>query len=192
MNQNDPKAPPVSGTKLLIDLGPLVVFILAYVLTKNPFKATAAFIVAMSVALVFARIKLGKIPLLLIFSFIMVVLFGGLTIVLHDERFIQMKPSLYYAVVAAMLFYGTATKKALLKNVFEDVYPDMSAHGWHILGRNFAWLFFTMLMLNEGIRHFASFEQWAWAKLWLFTPLTFLFGAIHVPFIMRESQSDPI
>ncbi|MBU6208016.1 MAG: septation protein IspZ, partial [Alphaproteobacteria bacterium] len=115
-----------SLTKLAIDLGPLVIFVAAYVLSKNPFIATGAFMVAMVAAIIVAKIKLGSIPLLLIFSCVMVIVFGGLTIALHDQRFIQIKPSIYYASVSAILFYGGYTKRPFLKHVLGDAYPELS------------------------------------------------------------------
>ena len=188
---SSPAAAPAtpSVTKLIIDLGPLLLFVLAYVISKSPFVATGVFMLAMVAAMVFAKIKLGSIPLLLIFSGVMVLIFGGLTIMLHDQKFIQIKPSIYYATVAAILFYGGYAKRPFLKHALGDVYPELSERGWHILGRNFAWLFLGLACLNEYIRAEYSFAQWGWSKLWLFTPITFLFGLANLPMILKHSST---
>ena len=99
------KAEPQGGAKLLIDLGPLLVFFLANFLAPVPqvlkiFVATGAFMVAMVAAMIFSAIRYRRISPLLWFSGVMVVILGGLTIWLHDEAFIKMKPTLYYALVA--------------------------------------------------------------------------------------------
>ena len=95
---------PQGGAKLLIDLGPLLVFFLANFFAPVPdvmkiFAATGAFMVAMVVAMIFSAIRYHRISPLLWFSGVMVVVLGGLTIWLHDRTFIQMKPTIYYALV---------------------------------------------------------------------------------------------
>jgi len=178
-----------SMTKLLVDFGPLVAFILTYVISKSPYVATGVFMGAMGIAMIFAKLKLGSIPPLLLVSGVMILVFGGLTIYLHDQRFIQLKPTLYYLLFAGILFYGGYSKKPLLKHVLGDVYPELSERGWHSLGRSFAWFFLIAAIANEYIRHEYSFAFWGWSKLWLFTPASMLVGAINIPMIMRETQS---
>ena len=183
---NTPTQPDL--TQLAIDLGPVIVFILTLVLTKDAFMATAVFMVAMAAAMIYAKIKYGSIPLMLILSGVMVLVFGGLTIYLHDQKFIQMKPTLYYALVSGILFYGGYSRRPLLKHALGVAYPDLSDRGWHLLGRNFAWFFFAMALANEFVRHRYSFEFWGWSKLWLFVPATMLFGMANIPLIMRYSE----
>ena len=105
------RAEPQGGAKLLIDLGPLLVFFLVNFLAPVPsfmkiFVATGAFMIAMVVAMLFSAIRYHRISPLLWFSGIMVVVLGGLTIWLHDETFIKMKPTVYYALVAGLLAFG--------------------------------------------------------------------------------------
>src|SRR5436305_12000390 len=102
---------PQGAGKLLIDLGPLLVFFLVNFLAPVPavakiFVATGAFMVAMVAAMLFSAIRYHRISPLLWFSGVMVVVFGGLTIWLHNESFIKMKPTVYYAFVAALLAFG--------------------------------------------------------------------------------------
>lgn len=175
-------------TKLLIDVGPVILFILTLVFTKNPFIATAVFMAAMAAAMVYAKIKFGSIPIMLILSGIMVLIFGGLTIYMHDQRFIQMKPTIYYGLVAVVLFYGGYSKRPLLKHALGVAYPDLSDRGWHILGRNFAWFFLILAIANEVIRHYYSFSFWGWSKVWLFIPATMIFGLANIPLILKHSE----
>lgn len=174
-------------TKLAVDFGPLLAFILTYTVSKSPYVATGVFMGAMGVAMIFAKLKLGSISPLLLVSGVMILIFGGLTIYLHDQRFIQLKPTLYYALFASVLFYGGYTKRPLLKQVLGDVYPELSERGWHQLGRSFAWFFLVAALANEYIRHFYSFSFWGWSKIWLFTPASMLVGMLNVPMILRES-----
>ncbi|MEY3905309.1 MAG: hypothetical protein RIR59_132, partial [Pseudomonadota bacterium] len=114
----------------LVDLGPLAVFLLCYWLT-NVWIATGAFMLATLSALIWSKLRHGRVSALLMFSGVMVLLFGGLTIWLHDETFIKMKPTLYYAMVSGILFFGTMTKRPTLERVMAHAYPELSPQGWH-------------------------------------------------------------
>ena len=192
---NTPKRPvraePQGGAKLLIDLGPLLVFFLTNFLAPVPdvariFVATGAFIVAMIAAMLFSAIRYRRISPLLWFSGVMVVILGGLTIWLHDETFIKMKPTVYYALVAGLLGFGIATERPLLKNVLGSTYPGLDATGWMKLTRNWAIFFAGMALLNEAVWRNSSTEFWVGFKLWGALPLTFLFAAANVPMLMRH------
>src|SRR5689334_23833505 len=103
------KQEPQGGAKLLIDLGPLLVFFLVNFFAPVPqvmkiFVATGAFMVAMVAAMLFSAIRYGRISPLLWFSGVMVVILGGLTIWLHNEAFIKIKPTVYYGFVSALLW----------------------------------------------------------------------------------------
>src|SRR5437764_15306796 len=107
---------PQFGAKLLIDIGPLLIFFLVNFLAPVPavakiFVATGAFMVAMVAAMLFSAIRYHRISPLLWFSGVMVVVFGGLTIWLHNESFIKMKPTLYYVLVSGLLWFGLATDR---------------------------------------------------------------------------------
>src|SRR5439155_19892542 len=122
------KAEPQGGAKLLIDLGPLLVFFLVNFLAPVPsvikiFVATGAFMVAMVIAMIFSALRYGRISPLLWFSGIMVVILGGLTIWLHKDWIIKMKPTFYYSLVAGLLAFGLATGRPLLKQVLGSTYP---------------------------------------------------------------------
>src|SRR5262245_28188303 len=113
---------PTGAARLAIDIGPLLVFFLVNFLAPVPgplkiFVATGAFMAAMVTALVFAAIRYRYVSPLLLFSAVMVVVLGGLTIWLHNETFIKIKPTIYYGLVSALLAFGLATGRPLLKLV---------------------------------------------------------------------------
>ena len=87
MTQPDPKAAPPQN--LIVDLGPLFLFLLTYWLA-NVWVATGVFMLATLSALIWSKLKHGSVSVLLMFSGVMVLVFGGLTIWLHDETFIKM------------------------------------------------------------------------------------------------------
>jgi intracellular septation protein len=182
---------PQGGAKLLIDLGPLLVFFLANFFAPVPdvmkiFAATGAFMVAMVVAMIFSAIRYHRISPLLWFSGIMVVILGGLTIWLHDRTFIQMKPTIYYALVSALLWFGLATDRPLLQRVLGSAYPGLDERGWAKLTRNWALFFAFMAVLNEAVWRNTSWNFWIGFKLWGALPLTFLFAAANIPMLLRH------
>ena len=150
------------------------------------FVATGAFMVAMVAAMLYSAIRYHRISPLLWFSGVMVVVLGGLTIYLHDETFIKMKPTVYYVLVAGILAFGLATGKPLLKAVLGSTYPGLDEAGWVKLTRNWAVFFAAMAVLNEGVWRNSSTEFWIGFKIWGAIPLTFLFALANVPMLMRH------
>jgi intracellular septation protein len=184
-------AEPTGGAKLLIDLGPLLVFFLVNFLAPVPpltkiFVATGAFMVAMIAAVLYSAIRFRHVSPLLWFSGIMVVVLGGLTLWLHNETFIKMKPTLYYLLVAGLLGFGLLKDKPLLKMVLGSAYPGLSDLGWRKLTRNWAMFFVFMAVLNEAVWRSSSTDFWVGFKLWGAIPLTFLFAAANLPMLMRN------
>ncbi|HET7606796.1 MAG TPA: inner membrane-spanning protein YciB [Sphingomicrobium sp.] len=185
------KQEPQGGARLLIDLGPLLVFFLANFFAPVPavlkiFVATGAFMVAMIAAMLFSAIRYHRISPLLWFSGIMVVILGGLTIWLHDRTFIQMKPTIYYVLVSALLWFGLATDRPLLQRVLGSTYPGLDGTGWTKLTRNWALFFAFMAVLNEAVWRTTSWDFWIGFKLWGALPLTFLFAAANIPMLLRH------
>lgn len=186
---------PGPGATLLIDYGPLILFFLTNFLAPVPtvlriFYATGVFMAAMMAAMLYSQIRYRHISPMLWFSGIMVVVFGGLTLWLHDERFIKVKPTIYYAAVAALLLFGLLTKRNLLKVVLGSAYPGLRERGWYLLTRNWIVFFIVMAATNEAVWRTTSTEFWAGSKLWLFIPATFLFAAANVPMLLRHGLAD--
>ncbi|HMI39768.1 MAG TPA: septation protein A [Sphingomicrobium sp.] len=186
-----PTKEPSGGLRVLIDVGPIIVFFAANYFAPVPgplkiFFATAAFMVAMVAAMLVSAIKYRHISPLLWFSGLMVVVLGGLTIWLHNETFIKMKPTVYYLFVAGLLGFGLATGRPFLKTVLGSAYPGLDSEGWRKLTRNWAIFFAAMAVVNESVWRNSSTEFWIGFKLWGMLPLTFLFAALNVPMLMRH------
>jgi intracellular septation protein len=185
------KVEPQGGGKLLIDVGPLLVFFLVNFLAPVPavakiFVATGSFMVAMIAAMLFSAIRYHRISALLWFSGVMVVILGGLTIWLHDETFIKMKPTIYYVLVSGILAFGLATDRPLLQRVLGSTYPGLNERGWTKLTRNWAIFFAFMALLNEVVWRNSTTSFWIGFKLWGALPLTFLFAAANIPMLLKH------
>jgi intracellular septation protein len=180
-----PPREPHAFERLVIDLGPLVVFFAANAL-RGIFAATAAFMAAILVAVVVSLVRYRRVSALLWFSAFMVVVLGGLTLYFHDERLIKMKPTLYYLLVASLLLFGLVSGRNLLKTALGTVYPGLSEQGWRILTRNWVFFFVAMAIANEIIWRTTSTAFWLGSKMWGFLPATFLFAIANVPMLMKH------
>ena len=182
---------PSTAATLALDYGPLLLFFLANFFAPVPgplkiFAATGVFMVAMLAAMLISQLRYGRISPMLWFSGVMVVLFGGLTLWLHNDTFIKIKPTIYYVTVAALLLFGLRTGRNLLKVVLGTAYPGLTDRGWHLLTRNWILFFACMAAANEAIWRSTSTDFWAASKLWLFVPATFVFVAANIPMLLRH------
>lgn len=176
--------------RLALDLGPLLIFFVAYYLTgKNVFLATGIFMAATAAAMLLSVIKTGKVSAMLLFSGVMVLGFGGLTIWLHNDSFIKIKPTLYYLMVAGILFFGLWSGRPTLKLVLGSAYPGLSARGWTLLSRNWAIFFLVLAASNELVWRTMSTEFWLGYKLWGALPATILFAIANLPMLNRHGLS---
>ncbi len=181
--------PAHNGTlSLALDFGPLLVFFLAYKML-GVIMGTAAFMAAIALAVIVSIWKLGKVSPMLWLSAVLVLFFGSLTIYFHDERFIQIKPTIIYSFFALMLFAGLLRGKPLLKYLLQAAYDGLSEEGWKKLSRNWAFFFVFMAALNETMRATLSFDTWLSLKVWGVTAISFLFAASNIPMLMRHGMN---
>ena len=184
----------------LVDYGPLLVFLGVYKLYEPPATSTfgeiaaviygtIAFMIAALVALAFSKWKFGKVSPMLILSTSLIVGFGGLTIWLQDERFIQFKPTAIYLLFGIVLVIGWLRNRAWLQVLLEAAFEGVTHEGWLKLSRNWGFFFFALAALNEVLVRTMTFEGWLWAKLWVFLPLTFLFTFTQIPMLLRNGLS---
>lgn len=148
--------------------------------------ATALFTLATLIAVVFSQIKLRLVSPMLWISAVLVLLFGGLTIYFHDPRFIQMKPTFVYAILAAVLGFGAITGRPLLEGLLGMAYPGLSAAGWRKLTINWALFFAALAAVNEVARAMLSYDAWVLFKFPGCTIITVAFAVANVPMLMRH------
>ena len=182
-----------------LDFGPLLIFFLVYRLSgtvDNPVQAiksivagTGAFMVAIAAALAISKWRLGRISPMLWISAALVLGFGGLTIYFHDQRFIQIKPTIIYLLFAAGLFGGLYLKKPLLKYLLQAAYDGLDDRGWMKLTRNWAIFFVVLAIANEVMRAGLDFNTWLTLKVWGVTVCSFLFAIANMPMMLRHGLS---
>ena len=199
-----PKAKAKQGwLNIAVDYGPVLVFFLSYRHFSPSdhndaigelaavVKSVSAFMVSAIIALVSSRIWLGRVSPMLWLSTGLIVSFGGLTILLQDTRFIQIKPTAIYLLFGTTLLIGYAKGRAFLKYLLEAAFEGLSEAGWLKLSRNWGIFFFVLAALNEVLRQIYNeanhnFGTWIALKLWLFMPLSFLFTFTQLPMLLRH------
>lgn len=198
-----PGAARASWVNLAVDYGPLIVFFLAYrafspkggdaglgsVVAVT--KSTVVFMIATVAALGLSKWRLGRISPMLWLSSVLIIGFGALTVFLGDPTWIQIKPTVIYALFAAILFAGLALGRPMLRDLLQSAFDGLDEAGWMKLSRNWAWFFVAMALFNEVLRHMynsanGGFETWLAIKVWGVTALSFAFTFVQVPMLMRH------
>jgi intracellular septation protein len=165
--------------KLVLDLGPLVLFFLAKS-RYGIFAATATFMVAVLTALAVSLAMTRTLPIMPVVTAIIVLVFGGLTLVLHDATFIKVKPTIIYTLFGAVLLGGLVFNKPLLGVVFDSLF-HLTEEGWRKLTLRWAIYFLALAVLNEIVWRNTSTNVWVDFKVFGVTPLTFVFAALQYP-----------
>jgi len=196
--------------KLVLDLGPLLIFFLAnsrpalFAPLLRPFlsdallsgehagifTATAVFIPTVLVALGIGYVLTRHLPLMPVITAVIVVVFGGLTLILQDETFIKLKPTIIYVLFGAALLVGLAFGKSLLGLVFDSVF-HLTDEGWRKLTLRWGLFFFALAVLNEIVWRTMSTDAWVTFKVFGVVPLTFVFAALQYPLLQKYAAPDP-
>jgi|APCry1669189000_1035189.scaffolds.fasta_scaffold00449_7 intracellular septation protein len=191
---NDAKPTPRKKLSPLLrfafDLGPLVIFFIGYSFADF-FVATAAFMVSLFASMAASFILTRHLPVMSIVSGIIVAVFGGLTLFLHDETFFRMKPTIIYALFGVLLVGGLLMGKPLLATVLGEA-VDLTEEGWKILSLRWGLFFFVLAGLNEVVRHGFP-DYWVQFKVFGATALTIGFAMLQTPLMMKyERKKDEI
>ena len=170
--------------KAVTDYLPLAAFFGAYLL-YGLMVATAVLIGVSLVAVAIAWILERRVPMMTLVTVLVVVVFGGLTLWLADERFIKMKPTIVLGAMGLVLLGGLAFGKALLRPVMGAAWP-MTDDGWWHLTLRFGLFFLAMAGLNELAWRLLSTDAWVTFKVFGILGLNLLFVMSQLPLMNRH------
>ncbi len=169
--------------KLATELGPLIIFFVANA-RFHLFVATAAFMAAVVAAMISSYVVTRHVPIMALVTAGIVLVFGTLTLALHDETFIKVKPTIIYGMFALVLGGGLLFGRSFIAIVFDQMF-NLTSQGWRLLTIRWTVFFSAMAVLNEIIWRTQSTDFWVSFKVFGVIPLTMLFGMAQMPLINR-------
>lgn len=184
--------------KLALEIGPLIAFFIAFGRMKDNtytffgteysgfVTVTAGFIVVMLLASALVWVLTGSLSKMQLFSLVLVVIMGGLTVYLNDEHFIKMKPTLMFGFFGLVLGFGVLRGKSYLRDLMDEAMP-LQPKGWLILTRRLAVFFILLAIANELIWRFGSTEAWVFFKTFGDTLALLAFFATQYPLLEKYS-----
>ncbi|HCW47387.1 septation protein A [Mixta calida] len=175
--------------KQLLDFLPLVVFFIFYKL-YDIYIASGALIAATGLALVASWVLYRKLEKMTIFTFVLVAVFGTLTLVFHNDEFIKWKVTVIYTLFAvALLFSQFFMEKPLIQSMLGKEL-QLPQHAWHKL--NIAWALFFLAcgLANIYVAFWMPQAFWVNFKVFGLTGLTLLFTLLSGVYIYRLMPQD--
>ncbi len=171
--------------KNVAEYAPLVVFFAFYYIKKDLFWATGGLLVATVVSIIITIVMERKLPFLPIFTAVAVSIFGGLTLLLKDDIFIKIRPTVVNLIFALGSLTGLWKDKLFLKILLGKAL-DISEKGWRILTIRWAIFFMAIALLNEIVWRTQTEEFWVNFKVLGVMGLNFLFLLIHIPLLQKH------
>jgi len=157
--------------KTALEMGPILAFFAGYILLRDHvftlagteysgfIVMTALFIPILAASTLALWRLTGKLSAMQIMTLVLVVVFGGLTIWLNDERFFKMKPTMIYVMFGAILGVGLLRSKSYLSLVLGEVMP-LDTEGWRKLEFRMMLFFFGLALANEAIWRTMTTDTW--------------------------------
>jgi intracellular septation protein len=182
------KTPP--WVRAVVDYGGLVVFLIAYFVTRDMIKATWALmggsILALAVGLIFER-RIAPMPLL---TGVAALVFGGLALKFHDPRFVKIKPTAMNLVLGAIMLGGAAMRRNPLKALLNGAI-HMAAPAWRTLTVRYGLFFLFEAVLNEIVWRTQPDAVWVLFRMPGLLILSVLFSLTQVPYLLKHAHEAP-
>jgi intracellular septation protein len=188
---DEKRLPPL--LKMALELGPLVLFFLANANAERFgvgedqrfFVATALFVPATLIALAVNYMLIRKLPIMPLISAVFVVAFGGLTLLLKDDTFLKLKPTIVNGLFGIALLGGLYFRKPLLQIVLDSVF-ELTDEGWRKLTLRWAVFFLVLAAINEIVWRTQTTDFWVSFKVFGIMPLTVAFALSQMPLVLRH------
>jgi len=198
--------------KILFDLFPVILFFAVFKLAgSNPesaqafatyiayqadpqhlpvLLATATAIIATMAQIIWVKFRHGTVDTMLWVSFAIIVIFGGATLLLHDEAFIKVKPTaLYWLFALVLLFSKILFKKNLIRSLMQEkmTLPDRI---WSQLNLAWSGFFIFLGILNLYVAWNFPTDTWVSFKLFGATGIMFVFIILQAMMVAKHIEAD--
>lgn len=178
--------------KLALEVGPIAVFFLAYRWApvgsglevaerqlEQMLFATTVFVPTILATLGISYALTRKLPRMAVITAVVVTVFGGLTLILRDDTFVKMKPTILYGLFAGILGYGLLRGRSYLKYLMDEIIP-MRDEGWMKFTRRFVVFYLALAVLNEIV--WRGFGTDAWVDF-----RTFVLPIANIGFVLAQA-----
>ncbi len=202
MTRRPPNGRPISpALKQVLELGPPLLFFAAYLWVRDEtftiggtdydgfIVAAAAFVPILLASIAALWILTGKLSRMQVFTAVLVVVFGGLTVWFNDDTFFKMKTTIVYGIFAVILAIGLLQGRSYLAWVMDEFLP-MEREGWMILTRRLALLFAVLAVANEVVWRTLSTDAWVKIETFGFPLAMFLFLWLQIAGLQRYLIDD--
>ena len=182
--------------KTALEMGPVIGFFVAYLYLKDEvftfggteydgfIVVTAGFIPVILASMGLLWWLTGHISRMQILTAVLVLVFGGLTVWLNDDKFIKMKPTMVYLLLGGVLAIGLMRGQSYLRVVMGELLP-MQHEGWMILTKRMTAFFFLLAASNELVWRTQTTEFWVYFETFVLTGALFFFFIAQAGLIQR-------
>jgi intracellular septation protein len=187
--------------KIALEIGPIAVFFLAYRWAPVPdglgvterqleqiLFSTKVFVPTILASLAASWLLTRRLPRMAVITAMVVTVFGGLTLVLRDDTFVKMKPTILYCIFAGILGFGLARGQSYLKYLLDEMIP-MQDEGWLKFTTRFVVFYLALAALNELVWRVWGTDVWVNFRTFVLPAANFLFIMAQVPLFSR--YADP-
>jgi len=197
----DTRKPTPQWLKSALELGPVIGFFVVYIYLKDEVFTfggieydgfvivTAGFIPVILASMGILWWLTRHISRMQIVTAVLVVVFGGLTVWLNDDRFIKMKPTMVYLLLGGILAIGLLRRQSYLRAVMGELLP-MEQDGWMILTRRLTGFFFLLAVSNEVVWRTQTTEFWVYFETFVLTGALFFFFIAQAGVIQKYSTIE--
>ena len=175
--------------KLLFDLFPVILFFAAYKFF-GIFAATATAIAATVMQVVWVKWRHGKVDIMLWVSFGIIIVFGGATLLLHDETFIKWKPTILYWVFATTLLCSNLFFKKNLMRALMQEKLTLPVRVWNHVNLGWSLFFATLGVVNLYVAFNYPTDTWVNFKLFGATGLMLVFVVLQAMALAKYIDED--
>lgn len=184
-----------------LELGPILLFFLVFMRIKDEtftilgteysgFIVTTAVFAALTIfSTALIRILAGRISRMQLFTLVVVLLMGGLSIWLNDDHFIKMKPTMIYGAYGGVLLFGLLRGQLYLKSLMESAL-SLTDEGWRFLSWRVVGLFLILAIANEFVWRTQTTELWVTFKTFALTAGSAL-GMFYIFFKAEKFMLPP-
>jgi len=175
--------------RYFVDYAGLAAFLITLVVSRSAITASWAIVAGSIAALIVGFVVEKRLAPMPLTTAILGIVFGGATLLFHDERFLKVKPTILYSAFGLFLLTGALRGRNPLKTLMGDAFhlPDAVVR---TLTLRYALFFFALAVANEVVWRTQSTVTWGLYKGVGTIVLIFAFAMSQAPLMMKHMPPD--